>query len=916
MQFRGLNELLSYVSLVREGKYWMLWIKDLHKYYKSKSGEEHHALKGIDLTLEEKGFIFLLGKSGSGKSTLLNILGGLDTYDCGEIIIKNRHTEDFKSHDYDSFRNTYIGFIFQEFYMVDSFTIGKNISISLELQGYPKKQIKERVSQILQQVGLEGYSNRKPSEISGGQKQRIAVARALIKDPQIILADEPTGNLDSETGKAILEILKELSKEKLVIMVTHDTEYARIYADRIIELKDGIIINDGLSLKQNQSCISEHISENIKTLVHFSKGKHLNQQLIQYLNQILEKNKNSYIVLTDDPNEVTTDNLNLSLNDVKEIDETSITIKQSTNVLELKEARLPSKSAIKLACNNIKMKKFRFIFLNFLFVISLVIFGFATMFSFFDLPTTTYDTFTDNEMTYMGIKNKPIVQCLEEECYEIPVGITEDQYDKFKEDYPSISFTMSTTKDTYFTRMNREDLGYFTNKLDYVTIINDKQMFPLTMGRYPEQVGEVLISDYIVRVMQIFFTHGWRMNADQILGETIDTGEQKYKIVGFVKTDYKKFDHLVNSRVMERFEEANFFQAADIHYKHLYMTQETYDYSIKRIITPAQVGEHTLALKMIQSNDSIESLLIGESRLPTANDELVIPASQAYELFLSTPYNEFNRNDSNLISLIGQRFDMTIQVLDYSKHTPEKVTTPQLGNYVNLPSRNYKIVGIYEDITGSGLIREDSNLGWFGTKQEIEMISKLMIPYESKFNTSSNMVYVKFGDNQIENERFIKQIVNDDFVHITEYSSDLYEVNNLIQDYEGVFYTLSSIIAGSTGLMFFLFITASIHKKQKEIGILRAIGARGIDVSKIYLFEGLVIVLIASFWANTLMIGLVYFANYYFSNELNFNIVLLNYGILNILLVSGFAMLVIMIATFLPIKQITVMKPINAIKRI
>lgn len=174
--------------------YIMLTIKDLQKTYRSKKGQTHQALKSINLEIGSKGFVILLGKSGSGKSTLLNILGGLDKFDKGEIIIKDKSTKDFNSNEWDSYRNTYVGFVFQEFYIIDEFTVGKNIALSLELQGYSKDKIDARVEEILEQVDLKGYASRKTNEISGGQKQRIAIARALVKDPQIILADEPTGN--------------------------------------------------------------------------------------------------------------------------------------------------------------------------------------------------------------------------------------------------------------------------------------------------------------------------------------------------------------------------------------------------------------------------------------------------------------------------------------------------------------------------------------------------------------------------------------------------------------------------------------------------------------------------------------------------------------------------------------------------
>ena len=201
----------------------MLETKELVKIYKPKKGVPVTALDKISLKFPDKGMVFLLGKSGSGKSTLLNLLGGLDSYNSGEIIIKGVSSKDFKQSHFDSYRNTYVGFIFQEYNVLDEFTVGANIALAIELQN--RKATDEEINEILKEVDLEGFGNRKPNELSGGQKQRVAIARALVKKPEIIMADEPSGALDSNTGKQIFETLKKLSQDKLVIVVSHDREF-------------------------------------------------------------------------------------------------------------------------------------------------------------------------------------------------------------------------------------------------------------------------------------------------------------------------------------------------------------------------------------------------------------------------------------------------------------------------------------------------------------------------------------------------------------------------------------------------------------------------------------------------------------------------------------------------------------------
>ena len=217
-------------------------IRNLCKTYDIKNGEKVHALKGVSFDLPSTGMVAILGKSGSGKSTLLNILSGLDSFDSGDIEAFGKNMKDFSRAELDNYRNSCISFVFQEYHLIPELSVGENIALALQLQG--EQNADEMVKSVLNQVELSGYENRKLSELSGGQKQRVAIARALIKNPKIIFADEPTGALDSQTGESILQILKGISKEKLVVLVTHDREFAEKYGDRIIELADGVIIND------------------------------------------------------------------------------------------------------------------------------------------------------------------------------------------------------------------------------------------------------------------------------------------------------------------------------------------------------------------------------------------------------------------------------------------------------------------------------------------------------------------------------------------------------------------------------------------------------------------------------------------------------------------------------------------------
>ena len=221
----------------------MLKLKKICKSYKTGDFFQQ-VLKDVDLEFRKNEFVSILGPSGSGKTTLLNIIGGLDRYDEGDLIINGKSTKKFKDKDWDAYRNNCIGFVFQSYNLISHISILSNVEMSMTLSGVSHKERRNKALEALDKVGLKDHANKKPNQLSGGQMQRVAIARAIVNDPDIILADEPTGALDSKTSKQIMELIKELSKDKLVIMVTHNAELAKEYSTRIVEFKDGNLLND------------------------------------------------------------------------------------------------------------------------------------------------------------------------------------------------------------------------------------------------------------------------------------------------------------------------------------------------------------------------------------------------------------------------------------------------------------------------------------------------------------------------------------------------------------------------------------------------------------------------------------------------------------------------------------------------
>ena len=326
----------------------MLELNNVTKVYAAKGGASVRALDGVSVRFGEKGLVFLLGKSGSGKSTLLNVAGGLDRPTEGEIIVGDKRSSDFTPSDFDSYRNTYVGFVFQEYNLLDEFSVRENISLALELQG--KAQARQDVDRILEKVDLSGYGSRRPNTRSGGQKQRVAIARALVKDPRIIMADEPTGALDSETGRQVFEMLKKLSRERLVIVVSHDREFAECYGDRIIELADGKIISD----------VTRSAGAEAEKPLHLRAGDALTGEQLARLKDLLTEGGELNIA---------EEQKGLSLSRKNAVKGTRGTFEKTGEIppaaaqeKTMIRSRMPLKKAVKMGVKSMKTKPFRLAF--------------------------------------------------------------------------------------------------------------------------------------------------------------------------------------------------------------------------------------------------------------------------------------------------------------------------------------------------------------------------------------------------------------------------------------------------------------------------------------------------------------------------------------------------------------------------
>ncbi len=529
----------------------MLSVKDLVKVYKTKGGAEVRALDGVTLDFPDKGMVFLLGKSGSGKSTLLNVAGGLDRPDKGEIIVKGKSSKDFSASDFDSYRNTFIGFVFQEYNILNEFNVEQNISLALQLQN--KKNDRAAVNALLEKVDLKGMGKRKPNTLSGGQKQRVAIARALIKEPEIIMADEPTGALDSNTGKQVFETLKKLSAEKLVIVVSHDREFAEQYGDRIIELKDGKVISDTSKELAPPSAISANVSVIGDDTIRIKDWNSLTDTDLARINTAL-KGKSREVIISADAADVAAfkrigkisddgSKEHFVATDTSKVEHTEYDGKKTKFI----KSTMPLSRAVKMGASGLKTKPIRLFFTILLSVVSFTLFGvlsammlFDPIFSIADAMQTSpyrsvvlgknYDA-VERSVTYDGTGNE--VNSYE---YESTFGTLFGESElselngnseglKFAGifDYSDPKYSGGNSFDITMSLGSNPDsdyysLGGFYGFTDCGGEYMSSNGFDLVEGEYPTEDDEIAITKYTA---DMFVEYGYRpLSQDGGYGQT------------------------------------------------------------------------------------------------------------------------------------------------------------------------------------------------------------------------------------------------------------------------------------------------------------------------------------------------------------------------------------------------------------
>jgi|GEM_PF-16663 len=854
----------------------MIRIQNIEKIYYSKKGNDQVALKSVSIDFPEKGFVFIVGKSGSGKSTLMNLMGGLDSATSGEIIVNGKSSKDFTLRDYDAYRNLFVGFVFQEFNIIEDLTVMENVSIPLEFQDYPKDEIDEKVQKVLNDLEIGDLAHRKINELSGGQIQRIAIARALIKDPEIILADEPTGNLDSETSTSVLNLLKELSKEKLVVMVTHELEFAQQYGDRIIELADGEIFNDHII-----NLVGDHQTEEYEEEV-----------------EILE----------------------LDERDTKEIEYSE------EMVFEARSARFPFISMLQLAIKNLFSYKFRLLLTTLVLIMTLCILSFTIVVARYDTDYSTSKTFDISETDYYTLQHCSgdmsfgrIIECLDFTDYG-DLLITNNQVNELvtegvelygKLDYYSESVPPEPSEFgiliPYSPEYVYEPLAYN----DKIAVTEDSH-YEYLYGITPTAPHEVAITDFLAEFLvtrQYYINVYGEITSEELLGKQLLMPNGEYMVVsGIIKTDYKRFEHLFEWPIdyqmqkdeVEEF--AYYTYIRDTRYTSIYLAKEhmisSYSYSFRAIAQ--NYRRPTLSMKNF---DTYRDYYVqGEIHYIDGYNgldegEFVTPASMLDEYFAIT-YEEMNE--------IKEDFSLA---LDYLGETYKfRSIDPNIGG-IGDEIQTYTLVGIVDD-TESAYYRYNRFYAYpdmFVPKSQMDKVNANELPF--------TRVQVYFPGDLESNQEFLKVIAEKNFVHATPASIILYTFAQTSED------ILPGLIGATAGFAVFTimlivsFISFSITNRTKDIGILRALGTKGKDVSKIFLLEAIIIGAFSVIVSTVIVYFGAEMLNQQMSQGFGMMLYLYNVKVLEVLLILGFTLLVVTVAAIVPTVRISRKKPIDAIRR-
>ena len=787
----------------------MLKLKNITKDYLS-GDLKVSALKGIDLEFRENEFVSILGPSGCGKTTLLNIIGGLDRYTTGDLIINGKSTKEFKDRDWDAYRNYSVGFVFQNYNLISHQTILSNVELALTLSGVSKDERRKRAIKALKDVGLEEQINKKPNQLSGGQMQRVAIARALVNDPDIILADEPTGALDTKTSVQIMDILKKISKNKLIVMVTHNPELAEKYSSRVIRILDGKITDDTNPYHSDESK-KEKKSKIGKTSMKFFTAVSLS------LNNLMTKKGRTFLTAFAGSIGIIGIALILSLSNgmqeyINRLEEDTlssypITIeKSSLDLSSMMSAITPSEEETQKEENKIYSRDM----INDIFSMMSAQIEQNDLKSFknylekeendivknsnaiqygYDLNINLYSTDTSNGV----VKVNP------------SQVLTKLGFGEMEEANSNSPVSMFTSTDVFEELLDNDEL------LDY--------QFDILAGKMPTAYNELLlivdenneISDYTLYALGLKDQNELEKKFKKIQnGETIEKEE---------KSSYT-YDDLLNLK-FKLVLNTDFYEKQN----NVYVDRSDDEEYMKNVVNNAEEIKIVGIAKY--SEESVSSVSNGMVGYTKELKEYVINKINSQEIVMK------QKENSNINVFTGTEFTPSNTSFSYANLTNE-----QKAYLAGLSQE--ELAKVMETYTKNANATYDSNLETLGVV-DLDSPSSISIypkDFDSKEIISSGID--KYNDIQRENQKEENVITYNDLVGVMMNS-----VSSIINIISYVLIAFVSISLVVSSIMIGIITYISVLERTKEIGILRSIGASKKDISRVFNAETLIVGLIA-----------------------------------------------------------------------
>lgn len=975
----------------------MIELKNITKVYRTGISSVK-ALDGVSLTLPEKGMVFILGKSGCGKSTMLNILGGLDRPTSGEIVIKGRSAKNFKNADFDSYRNTFVGFIFQEYNVLPEFSVKQNVLLASELQNNRKGV--SSLGEIMETVELKGLEARKPNTLSGGQKQRVAIARALIKNPEIILADEPTGALDSLTGRAVLDTLRKLSANKLVVVVSHDREFAENYADRIIELHDGKIVADRTRYES-----SEKLTEKV-TLdddgIHLTKEA--DEDLLATLNELLKNKKTVTVTLEEDGyihrgGYIETD--------TEAIEKKTYTPEESAFI----RSKFPLKYAIRMGASSMKCKPFWLIMTIILTTFALTAFGFFLSLMTYNSTKVLSTTLKSSELTALAFA-KYDFEKVDDGIFSYVLqnqkaGTADEAKEFFGGGAEAILPVYTYSSSTVYGGNNFLISYYgggFSYTIDNLRLTNDRLYYPgsygsdycgciygftpatekdlapfgckLLTGKMPEKENEVLISRLIA---EAFVANGYfsfdsyettsLRSVEELLGKTLTVANIELTVCGIFDCPMpeKKYDRLLE---VKNIEELPYNEQEELNDLSSYLQNTLYPASPSTLLVVSDKfadaygtsiilnkgigqnfemrfgGDETnafypyAAYQPFETVDKESVLFADKNKTSLAKGEMLIPVNDLTSLCWETArsnhendYKDYTPEEGKAIeNAINEEFaDIGIDETLLYYGTREEMLD-EIGKMLTYLKNNGRdlsritLAGNYYDPEQSTVVENLAVVGYYTDPSTSELFvfekSDFEIFYGGSIERASDLFdcfYVpKTADTcqrlSAENERKKDTPSSAFMLYQNRIAQDVAEYTSIIDICSTVFFWIGVVLAIFASLLLFSFIIMSINNKKKDIGILRALGARTVDVFKVFCSESILIVLICFVLSATFSALLVNLLDLFLISRFNLASVLFYYGPLQALAILALGIVVAVVSTILPVVHNSKKPPVDAIR--